>query len=175
MSVLTAADFLKLIDLEPFKKLNNEAGVSVQRSIELEKLRLAVKEGHVNLRFFLKWLNASAGCRLQERWLNKFFADDLGEIPARFQQSPSKSTEEKLKEEVARLTAELRASQQQNQVIASIASEDNQKAIFAGIVERIEEESQAELKAFAEKAATRAKQKAIEMMIAIFPNWKPSD
>ncbi len=29
MSVLTAADFLKLIDLEPFKKLNNEAGVSV--------------------------------------------------------------------------------------------------------------------------------------------------
>lgn len=88
---------------------------------------------------------------------------------------PSKSTEEKLKEEVARLTAELRASQQQNQVIASIASEDNQKAIFAGIVERIEEESQAELKAFTEKAATRAKQKAIEMMIAIFPNWKPSD
>lgn len=54
MSVLTAADFLKLIDLEPFKKPNNEAGVSVQRGIELEKLRLAVKEGHVNLRFFLK-------------------------------------------------------------------------------------------------------------------------
>lgn len=175
MSDLTAADFLELIDLEPFKKPNNETGVSVQRSIELEKLRRAVKEGHVNLRFFLKWLNAAAGCRLQERWLNKFFTDDLREFPVRSQQHTSKSTEEKLKEEVARLTEQLRASQEQNQVIASIASEDNQKAIFAGIVERIEEESQAELKAFAEKAATQAKQKAIDMMIAIFPNWKPSD
>ncbi|BBV51312.1 hypothetical protein [Citrobacter portucalensis] len=41
MSDLTAADFLELIDLEPFKKPNNETGVSVQRSIELGKVRIS--------------------------------------------------------------------------------------------------------------------------------------
>ncbi|MCX8985864.1 hypothetical protein, partial [Citrobacter portucalensis] len=48
-------------------------------------------------------------------------------------------------------------------------------SLSGSLVSRINGAVQAELKAFAEKAATRAKQKAIEMMIAIFPNWKPSD
>ncbi|QMJ03753.1 MULTISPECIES: hypothetical protein [Citrobacter] len=169
--MLNAGDFLKLINLDPFKKSNNEAGVSVSRGVELAKLRDAVKEKRVNLRVLLKWLNASAGCRLQERWLTNFFANELGAS----QQRSGKSKEDKLKEEVNRLTELLRASQEQNQMIAMVASEDNQKSIFAGIVEKIELETQAEVAAFVEQAATRAKQKAIDQMKAIFPDWEPAE
>ncbi|MFQ0833415.1 hypothetical protein [Citrobacter gillenii] len=60
-------------------------------------------------------------------------------------------------------------------MIAMVASEDNQKSIFAGIVEKIELETQSEVAAFVEQAATRAKQKAIDQMKAIFPDWEPAE